>query len=444
MGKVRSSTFQIHLDVALAYDFRKKINQHQHFSMKKNIDKTDINAWNKICAIMDRIDDTVCYLNSIILGKVRGRSTAFDFIDFLNNTGVLIECIDAINKIYDFKSKIKKTNSIFTEGKNNDDSYFKHIRSLCSVHPVSTNKHKEFLEEDDFQCCPRVVWNETPSITKEPCDLYAIVYGTQEHIYHKIIPIYLSELFDYIQGKYSDIKTVIEIVEQNNQSIKSELIKKPIKNEREFEDYADYLKSLNKCYNERVGSDNDGIFEFYETVFSVSFSDSKNQELLDKYKEAIKFSAHKFHDYIQKMYFGDFKCQNHQDEFENYFDLYFFSSNSDELKAFHYHLSKIIQLVHPLNSTDRLYIYSLINEMKCFFEKYITFEDQMSDVQLSVIISVALYIHSLENKSSLNRVIPNDLKFRKIILDNDRYNVIVAVEEQNDTDKDIVFQLLGI
>ena len=41
-------------------------------------------AWNRTCAAMDRLEDTIAYLNQLELGKRRNSRAAFDFYDFIN------------------------------------------------------------------------------------------------------------------------------------------------------------------------------------------------------------------------------------------------------------------------------------------------------------------------------------------------------------------------
>lgn len=59
---------KIELDSLLCSELRKKNNEYQNYSINKthsiNNAKTE-RGWDKICAIMDRLDDTTLYLNSL-------------------------------------------------------------------------------------------------------------------------------------------------------------------------------------------------------------------------------------------------------------------------------------------------------------------------------------------------------------------------------------------
>src|SRR5699024_4646893 len=126
-----------------------------------------------ICALMDRIEDIVIYLNEKELNTGKWNRCAFDFFEFIEQAGVLIECIGELYKIYDIKtnktktifkhketnekylSKLKEDNKIAKVG---DLNYFEYIRSLSSVHPGKTDRHKEF-QFANFEVSPYVVWN---------------------------------------------------------------------------------------------------------------------------------------------------------------------------------------------------------------------------------------------------------------------------------------------
>ena len=147
---MEQTIFQISLDTDLAYKLRDTINSEQEISTKKrqtlriNKKEKEYPAWSLMCAIMDRIDDTVDYLNQLKLNTGKYPKSAFDFFDFMNQSSVMIDCIEIMAKIYEvsFDNENQST-EIFGEkgdnGKGTDKKYFDYLRSLCSVHPVETS-----------------------------------------------------------------------------------------------------------------------------------------------------------------------------------------------------------------------------------------------------------------------------------------------------------------
>ena len=76
-----------HINLNLDYcaQLRNKVNEYQHYSITRTHSLKNDNAprgWEKICAIMDRLDDTTRYLNSLELQKTPGVLAVFDFYNF--------------------------------------------------------------------------------------------------------------------------------------------------------------------------------------------------------------------------------------------------------------------------------------------------------------------------------------------------------------------------
>ena len=56
------TTFEFHFDTELSHKLRDAVNDKQNLSIDKTSNAKDIGnyfAWDRICAIMDRIDDTI-------------------------------------------------------------------------------------------------------------------------------------------------------------------------------------------------------------------------------------------------------------------------------------------------------------------------------------------------------------------------------------------------
>ena len=81
--------YKIYLDDDVIRNFRNTINDYIDFSLTKKYKNSD-NAWNSICALMDRIEDIVIYLNEKELNTGKWNRCAFDFFEFIEQAGVLI------------------------------------------------------------------------------------------------------------------------------------------------------------------------------------------------------------------------------------------------------------------------------------------------------------------------------------------------------------------
>ena len=90
-------TYKFHFNTEYAVDLRDAVNDRQKQSLdnvhKDKGTKGSYYAWNRTCAAMDRLEDTLYYLNTLELGKDKDIRSAFDFYDFINNSYIVIECI---------------------------------------------------------------------------------------------------------------------------------------------------------------------------------------------------------------------------------------------------------------------------------------------------------------------------------------------------------------
>ena len=99
---------KIYLKPEVSSNFRKVVNDYIDFSPNQKYstkEKDGENAWNSLCSIMDRIDDLVYYLNQKELNNGQWRRCAFDFFEFIEQAGVLIDCVEEAFKIYNASFK---------------------------------------------------------------------------------------------------------------------------------------------------------------------------------------------------------------------------------------------------------------------------------------------------------------------------------------------------
>ena len=82
--------FRFHFNTQYALELREAINDRQKQSMvnihKDRQIKGDYFAWDRTCAAMDRLEDTLEYFNNIELDNWSSVRTAFNFYDFINNS----------------------------------------------------------------------------------------------------------------------------------------------------------------------------------------------------------------------------------------------------------------------------------------------------------------------------------------------------------------------
>lgn len=425
--------FQINLDADILDILRDKVNEQQDISYNKKYGKH--RAWDRICAIMDRLDDTVYFLNGLKLNTGKYKKSAFDFYDFMNNASVVLDCIKELGKIFNVPDdKIKNSTEIFnqlgSDGKGTDEKYFEYLRSLCSVHPIETSRHIRY-QANDFECSPYVVWNDRRIWSNDDCDIYAVVYTSKDEDSSKRIQIYISQIFEYVKTRLDFVAEITNAIDKYQKQIISDFRNRHIKKEEEFSNYIDYLRNLNKEQKDRYGSEIFYPFDYIINLFELNLSNPNNQSKMNLYLNALKYAIKFEHNSIQNMSLIGFKNNGllyteRNIETSLYIELHSSNSRSDERRRYSYNLEKISYLNYDAGYDNKQWAYTQLKQAFIFLEKYVSFQGAKGDFENYVLVEVALYLDSLENKCLINKNIPNDLKYRRRLLSDDELEKLIS------------------
>ncbi|MGN1268334.1 MAG: hypothetical protein ACI4U0_02385 [Candidatus Aphodocola sp.] len=416
---------KIYLNDNVIRNFRNTINDYIDFSLLKKYKNND-NAWNSICALMDRIEDIVIYLNEKELNTGKWNRCAFDFFEFIEQAGVLIECIDELYKIYDIKpsrtktifkhkeineaylSKLKEENKIAKVG---DLNYFEYIRSLSSVHPGKTDRHKEF-QFANFEVSPYVVWNGGIYALDPRCngEIILVTYNneTDQMLINK--SIYIKEIFNFIKYKYYSINNLTKYVKKYYLNEIKTLRDTPIRKRNDLKNNLEYLNNLVNESKKRCPNITDEIQEVID-IFNQQITREENINKYNKYCNALLYSMKGIHRQLQNM---DFKCESPIDNLLFKLLVGEIHLKNNAKMNYSYPLQKILDL--KLESGDKEFALIQYKTLLPFFNKYIkvTEEDlyQLSYEELYVLSQIAIYLHELEYNDIVNFCIPNDEEFR--------------------------------
>lgn len=418
-----NKVFKIELNTEILRKLRNKINEQKNISYNKMYGK--YRAWDKICAIMNRLDDTVEYLNTIELNTGKYKRSAFDFFDFMNNASVVIDCVKELSKIFEVSdSEIKNSTNIFnkvgSDGNGTDEKYFEYLRSLCSVHPVETSRHKRY-QDNDFECSPYVLWNNSLRLFNDDCDIYAVVYTSKDNESFKRVGIYIEQVFKYVEIRVNFIEKIIDYIDTYQKDMILKLKKQHIKNDTEFNSYIEYLTNLDEEAKDRYGDDHWYSFEYVIKLLQLKLSDSENENKMKLYINALKYAIKFEHNALQNMSNIGYENSGLKYSKENietslYIELYSPSSGSKEERRYGYNIEKIQYLSYDSGDSNKDWAYVQLNEAREFFEKYVSFKNVKSDFEYYALVNLALYLDCLENDCMINKNIPNDLKYREKLL----------------------------
>lgn len=435
---VRLKTYRFNFDIEPSRRLRDAVNDKQNLSIEKESTLKDIGgylAWDRICAIMDRIDDIITHLNSLELGNDKNRS-AFDFYEFVSCAAVLIDCIKHIAQIFNVDENlindILDSNEVFGSSyaeKGTDGKFFEYIRSLCIIHPTHTNRQKEYLGRARFHCCPFVTWNHIMFLRSDG-DLTATVYTSTRGVDRLQIPLYLKQFEAYVQKWISFIEKVIEAIRSYNDDVYDRFRKIQIKKLISFNgDVVEYLKNLKLEYDRRFGDDHSYIFDEYIRVFSVDLTNKENKEKLLKYQNAILYAMQFLENALQNMSFDGFENSGikYPDKCvatDLFLELSHIFSMKSAFAGYSYNLEKVYYL-ETGSFWDKDYARRLLEQIKPIINRFVVFDNNESDEETLVLVQLAKYFDALNESNLLNRNIPNEEKYRMKVLNETEYRALL-------------------
>jgi hypothetical protein len=434
----KSKTYQIKLNTKLAKKLRDTINDRVFISMNVKGKK----GWNLTCAIMDRLDITIRYLNSLKLEK---NSDTVLFENFMFHASVLLDCIEQMAKIYSVSlAEENEDCSVFHKlgfnGKGTDKKYFEYLRSLCAVHPIATDRHQEYMT-GKYECSPSMTWHHW-SFDDAEGDIFAIVYAEDENDYvTKWLGIKISEVFQYIQNRFQLLNKITEGIQEYQKNFDRDFAQKQMSTENDFESYGDYLDYLQSVQLERTGDTLDYVYQYIKRLENFSVSNSTNAQLFDCYRNALKLAIQFQHNALQHMTYEGYENSGLQSHPENESgetllgDLIFMSPARISISKgsqLHYYYEKLgylrdassginsdnggsyEQLQQVNASTDLQWARCCFrqSETQEYLSQYVHLDIDISDFECYVLAQLACYQDHLSHETELNAIIPKDSKYR--------------------------------
>ena len=332
-------------------------------------------------------------------------TTGADFDAFYTGFLGSAEQTEIVSRIFD---KLKKDNKIAKVG---DSNYFEYIRSLSSVHPGKTDRHKEF-QFANFEVSPYVVWNGGIYALDPRCngEIILVTYNneTDQMLINK--SIYIKEIFNFIKYKYYSINYLTKYVKKYYLYEIKTLRDTPIRKRNDLKNNLEYLNNLVNESKKRCPNITDEIQEVID-IFNQQITREENINKYNKYCNALLYSMKGIHRQLQNM---DFKCESPIDNLLFKLLVGEIHLKNNAKMNYSYPLQKILDL--KLESGDKEFALIQYKTLLPFFNKYIkvTEEDlyQLSYEELYVLSQIAIYLHELEYDDIVNFCIPNDEEFR--------------------------------
>lgn len=429
----QKKTFQIHLDPDLIEQFSESLSRHEHISeqisfVEKAFEKKKyrgVPAWDCICTCFHRIRDGVAYLNDQKLGSMEYRS-AFDFINFINNASVVLDCIQMLADILgvdlsEENSRCAAFNMVGNDGKGTDKQYFEFIRSLCAVHPAGTDRHGRY-QGADIVSCPYLTWTHTFPMPMpkawDNCDIHAHAFVNEANNWGEDICIQISQVFAHIKYRYSLLNKIGNELERYQERKIEEYRNAPVLDRGVDESEVDYIDRLKSVELERFGSNNDFIYDFAKRAISFVPSDEANLAAARRYAEAWRFALGLQLNILRDMSREGLEhagIEGDETDWVLFEHLLFSHSNAPELRGFGYNLEKIHYLDGECGPSDASWGRIKLREMDDVLGKRVVFDYEAdADEELYMLSRIALYEIALMNPCEINEAIPLDSKYRPV------------------------------
>ncbi|AYV69165.1 hypothetical protein C2I06_21235 [Niallia circulans] len=210
------------LDVKICEDFRESINKTDIFIYDNEYKE----HYNLFCAVMDRMDSSISYLNR----NANPPKSEEELLFFIMYTCMVLDAVKQLLKSLDIENVYSdKDNAVSykffkdicvapplnipQEDCPTDDKFFEYIRSLSMAHPFETNRPK-FFKKGEIQYSPLVIANSNFMSARGIKDGVGIrIYSNKfEEVQDLLFPF--SLLKEYINSRFLLIKKATEKVYQ--------------------------------------------------------------------------------------------------------------------------------------------------------------------------------------------------------------------------------------
>lgn len=275
------------LDVRICEEFRDAVNGTNIFAR----DEEYIDKFNLICAIMDRVDSSVKYLNSNSDTPKNEDSLLF----FIVHSCIILDAVKQLLKALDIENIYtdEKNPAAYTYFKNicmgnplnipgekcpTDDKFFEYLRSLSMAHPFKTNRPC-FFQQNEIQYSPHLTVDRGLNNSD---DVGIMIYSNKFEKTQKNLLYSFNILKEYINSRFILTK---EASRKVNQIIADK--EKVWKNEKVTREMSsiDTLKHVEKILSTRY-RENYLVKEAIESLTCIP-TESKNRQAISEFQNAI-------------------------------------------------------------------------------------------------------------------------------------------------------------
>lgn len=358
--------------------------------------------WNLICAVMDRLDMSIDYINNhsdysndendIILFFVHS-SIIKDAIYQVSNA-LKIDCSNKENIFYKYVKDYNIFQSVeeyenYRNSKNSaDDQFYEYLRSLVFAHPAETSRSIPNRVQNEIQYSPYLLSSKLQFHRDYKNPVGVQIYSNKRDISH--ICLDFEDLKQYIKNKYYKLQL---IVDKYNLIVHDFKTKKKKHKVNRKQDELSILKEISSILDERYLEhyDIDELIDCLECSLTVDI----NKKNVEFYRNQIKKIVPDLCDAID-----NYDCDS---IYDLCYDLLY--NRPKAYQMMHYQLEKIFCYLNDDGYGD--VEWGLIQAdafSKEFAKKWVIIKPyDMTFKEIKLLVNVACYLEYQEqNKESKN------------------------------------------
>lgn len=378
------------LPTDICEEFRTAINSTPIFMYNEDYKGT----FNLFCAVMDRMDSCIQYLNN----HAEAPETEERFLFFIMYSCMVLDAVKHLNKALGLNNNkeddpYKYFKEVCTSPPLNisidkcptDDKFFEYIRSLSMAHPFETNRPK-FFKKGETHYSPWVIPHRKHHPFRNDKDGVGIrVYSNKfDHIQDIFFSFDL--LKKYIRSRFIKIKLVTNeiynIIHETENDWKNVHISSSLTPIETFKEIKTILQQRHEDTH---------VIESVIEYLEYTTTDPDNKEIVSLYKREIEGLVPKMIAYIKSL--------EHEKLHDILFDIIHPRPRFSHEMA-HYQLEKIYGYLTPdhINSSD--YMWGL-QQAEIFTEnfasKWVTINvNNMNATEIKLLVSTACYFEKKE------------------------------------------------
>lgn len=284
--------------------FRERVNRNNYVLNKyRNINGR--NKWSCICSSMDWISVATTYLSDHPIPIQNGNDdlTSVNVYTYISCVDMVFEAIKQLHRVFVSEKSVpfEGESGIFTENEHckDDNDYFKLIRSCFGAHPVNLN---DYFTSDGTKEKRFASWSGGHFSRR---DYGVILYSNIPGVKDIFFDISFAEVDSFLVRTYSYLNDLIKLIDEDEELAKQALRGKIVEY---TEDPIRQLQILDQENKTRYNNDyyNFAIEEL-KLIFGFQITDTRNQDKVTRYREAIRPAIDDLREALQEMSLDEIK-----------------------------------------------------------------------------------------------------------------------------------------